>query len=161
MSHGDRIGATENYPIAAVENKVIRFYGVQFHPEVVHTPKGKRILKNFLYNLANCKPSWNMHSFVKSSVREIKRKIGEEKVLCAFSGGVDSSVLIALLHKAIGKNLIAIRAVTSEDVMTAHWARLPDDLLERISNRIINEVKGINRVVYDISSKPPSTIEWE
>jgi GMP synthase (glutamine-hydrolysing) len=59
------------------------------------------------------------------------------------------------------ENVIAIRAVTSEDAMTAHWARLPDDLLERISNRIINEVKGINRVVYDISSKPPSTIEWE
>jgi GMP synthase (glutamine-hydrolysing) len=59
------------------------------------------------------------------------------------------------------ENVIAIRAVTSEDTMTAHWARLPDDLLERISNRIINEVKGINRVVYDISSKPPSTIEWE
>lgn len=59
------------------------------------------------------------------------------------------------------ENVVVIRAVTSEDAMTAHWARLPDDLLERISNHIINEVKGINRVVYDILSKPPSTIEWE
>lgn len=59
------------------------------------------------------------------------------------------------------ENVLAIRAVTSEDAMTAHWAKLPYELLERVSQRIINEVKGINRVVYDISSKPPSTIEWE
>jgi GMP synthase (glutamine-hydrolysing) len=59
------------------------------------------------------------------------------------------------------ENVLAIRAVTSEDAMTAHWAKLPHELLEKVSQRIINEVKGINRVVYDISSKPPSTIEWE
>jgi len=385
MSHGDRIsrlpkgfrviGVTENSPIAAMENKAKRFYGVQFHPEVVHTPKGKRILRNFLIDMAGCRPSWSMHSFVNDTIKGLKNRIGKEKVICALSGGVDSSVLTLLLHKAIGKNLIAIfvdngllrkdeaklvkerfenrfhinlkvidakdiflralkgvsdpekkrkiigrvfikifekqakklgrirflaqgtlypdviesrspiggpsatikthhnvgglpaslsfklieplkdlfkdevrllgkelglpdeiifrqpfpgpglavrligevtkekldilrqadwilineikkcglyrklwqsfcvllpiktvgvmgdertyenviaiRAVTSEDAMTAHWARLPDDLLERISNRIINEVKGVNRVVYDISSKPPSTIEWE
>ncbi len=385
MSHGDRIaklprgfriiGSTENADIAAMENGLRKFYGVQFHPEVVHTPKGKVILKNFLINIANCKSSWSMHSFVKNSINELKETIGKEKVLCALSGGVDSSVLTILLHKAIGKSLIAIfidngllrkdeakfvqkrfrshcrinlrmvdakgvflkalkgvkdpekkrkiigrifidvfekqakklgkikflaqgtlypdviesgsvfggpsatikthhnvgglpphlrfelveplkylfkdevrlvgrelglpddiiyrqpfpgpglavriigavtskrldilrqadwilideikraklyrklwqsfcvllpiktvgvmgdrrsyesvaaiRAVTSEDAMTAHWARLPYELLEEISNRIINEVKGINRVVYDISSKPPSTIEWE
>jgi len=385
MSHGDRIsrlpkgfriiGATENSPIGAMENKARRLYGLQFHPEVVHTPKGKKILKNFLYHLADCKPSWNIHSFVKNSINELKERIDKEKVLCALSGGVDSSVLAILLHKAIGKNLIAmfidngllrknevtvvkrrfknhyridlrvvsaqdtflsglrgvknperkrktigrlfiqvferevkklgkikflaqgtlypdviesrspwggpsatikthhnvgglpphlkfelieplkylfkdevrlvgkelglpdeivyrqpfpgpglavrvvgaitkerlnvlreadwilmdeikhanlyrklwqsfcvllpaktvgvmgdkrsyenvlaIRAVTSEDAMTAHWARLPYELLERVSSRIINEVEGINRVVYDISSKPPSTIEWE
>jgi len=385
MSHGDKIsrlpegfriiGSTENSPIGAMENKARRFYGLQFHPEVVHTPKGKKILRNFLINIANCRPSWSMYSFVKNSINELKEKVGSEKVLCALSGGVDSSVLTILLHKAIGKNLIAIfidngllrkdealvvekrfknyyhinlkvvnakntflrglkkvknpetkrkiigrlfmevfereakklgkikflaqgtlypdviesrspwggpsatikthhnvgglpshlkfelieplknlfkdearlvgkelglpddivhrqpfpgpglavrvigsitkerldilrqadwilmdeikraklyrklwqsfcvllpvrtvgvmgdqrsyenvvaiRAVTSEDAMTAHWAKLPFELLERISNRIINEVKGINRVVYDISSKPPSTIEWE
>jgi GMP synthase (glutamine-hydrolysing) len=385
MSHGDRIsrlpkgfriiGSTESSPIGAMENKDRRFYALQFHPEVVHTPKGKKILKNFLYHLANCKPSWNIHSFVKNSINELKEKVGNEKVLCALSGGVDSSVLAVLLHRVIGKNLIAIfidngllrkdeallvekrfknyyhinlkvvdaqdtfitglkgiknpetkrkiigrlfiqvfereakklgkikflaqgtlypdviesgspwggpsatikthhnvgglpphlrlelieplkdlfkdevrlvgkelglpndiiyrqpfpgpglavrvlgaiskerldilrqadwilmdeikraklyrklwqsfcvllpiktvgvmgdqrsyenvvaiRAVTSEDAMTAYWAKLPYELLERISNRIINEVKGINRVVYDISSKPPSTIEWE
>ncbi len=386
MSHGDKvttlpcgfriIGSTGNCLIAAMENKDKKFYGVQFHPEVVHTPKGKAILKNFIFDIAGNKPSWNMHSFVKDTISTIKNRVGNEKVLCALSGGVDSSVLAALLHKAIGKNLIAvfidngllrkdeaglikerfkrhyrmnikvvnakdtflnalrsiknpetkrkiigrsfikvferetkkmgkkikffaqgtlypdviesrsalgepsatikthhnvgglpphlsfelieplkelfkdevrlvgkelslpqeiiyrqpfpgpglavriigavteerldilreadwilideikkaklyrklwqsfcvllpiktvgvmgdertyenvvaIRAVTSEDAMTAHWAKLPHELLERISNRIINEVKGINRVVYDISSKPPSTIEWE
>lgn len=385
MSHGDKIsrlpkgfsiiGSTENSPIAAMENKDRKFYVVQFHPEVVHTPKGKKILRNFLIDIANCKPSWSIRSFVKNSIKELKEKINNEKVLCALSGGVDSSVLAVLLHKAIRKNLIAIfidngllrkdetslvmkrfknhykinlkvvnaqetflkglrgvknpedkrkiigrlfikvfereaqklgkikflaqgtlypdviesrspwggpsatikthhnvgglpshlkfklieplkdlfkdevrlvgkelglpddiiyrqpfpgpglavrvigpitkerldilrqadwilmdeikraklyrklwqsfcvllpvrtvgvmgdqrsyenvvamRAVTSEDAMTAHWARLPYEILERISNRIINEVKGINRMVYDISSKPPSTIEWE
>lgn len=385
MSHTDMItklprgfraiGSTTNAHIAAMEDSERGVYGVQFHPEVVHTPKGKRILKNFLINIAKCRPSWSMHSFVERAIKELKGKIGKEKVLCALSGGVDSSVLAILLHKAVGDNLIAIfidngllrrdearlvkqrfrshyrirlkmvdarerflralkgvrnperkrkiigkvfievfeqearklgkikflaqgtlypdviesrsvlggpsatikthhnvgglpanlnfelieplkylfkdevrsvgktlglpdeiiyrqpfpgpgfsvriigaitkerldilreadwilteeikraelyrklwqsfcvllpiktvgvmgdartyenviaiRAVTSEDAMTAHWARLPDNLLERISSRIINEVKGVNRVVYDISSKPPSTIEWE
>ncbi len=385
MSHGDKIsklppgfkiiGGTANTRIAAMENRVRKFYGLQFHPEVVHTPKGKRILKNFLLNIAGCRSSWNMRSFVQSSVRMLKAQIGGENVLCALSGGVDSSVLALLLHKAVGKHLIAIfidngllrkdeaglvkkrfkdsyrinlktvnaqdaflralkgikspetkrkiigrlfiqafekeaarlgkvkflaqgtlypdviesrsprggpsatikthhnvgglpknlkfklieplkelfkdevrlagkelglpegivyrqpfpgpglavrvvgavtkerldilrqadwilieeikkaglyrklwqsfcvllpvktvgvmgdrrtyenvaaiRAVTSVDAMTAHWAKLPYEVLEKVSSRIINEVKGINRVVYDISSKPPSTIEWE
>jgi len=385
MSHGDKItrlpkgfsiiGSTRNASIAAMEEKTKRLYGVQFHPEVVHTPKGKRILKNFVSDIAGCKKSWSMQSFVKRSLKELKEKIGKEKVLCGLSGGVDSSVLTILLNKAIRKNLIAmfidngllrkeeaklvkdrfkhhykinlkfvdakkaflkalkgvtdpekkrkiigrvfievfekeakklgkikflaqgtlypdiiesrsafggpsatikthhnvgglpknlrfrlveplkdlfkdevrlvgkelkmpdeiiyrhpfpgpglavriigdvtekrlevlreadrilideikraglysklwqvfcvllpiktvgvmgdertydnvvaIRSVTSTDAMTAHWAKLPCTLLETISSRIINEVKGINRVVYDVSSKPPSTIEWE
>ncbi|UCB56439.1 MAG: glutamine-hydrolyzing GMP synthase [Candidatus Omnitrophota bacterium] len=385
MSHGDKItklgdgfkiiGSTENAKIAAMADEKRRFYGLQFHPEVMHTPKGKRIINNFLFDIAACRKSWDMHSFVKSSIEELRARIGIDKVLCALSGGVDSSVLTLLLHKAIGKNLkaifidngllrkneaalvkkrfknyyrlnlktvnaqdifldglrgirdpelkrkiigrlfirvfekeakklgkfkflaqgtlypdviesrsalggpsatikthhnvgglpphlkfelieplkdlfkdevrlvgkelglpdevvyrqpfpgpglavrvlgaitkerldilreadwilideikkaklyrklwqsfcvflpvktvgvmgdkrtyenvVAVRAVTSVDAMTAHWAKLPYEVLERVSNRIINEVKGINRVVYDVSSKPPSTIEWE
>jgi len=385
MSHGDRItklsrgfsviGSTSNSPVAAMGNEKEKFYGVQFHPEVVHTLKGKKILKSFLFDVAGCRPSWSMRSFVKATIKEQKARIGKDKIICALSGGVDSSVMTLLLHKAIGKNLIAIfvdngllrkdeakllkdrfkgqfrinlkiinaediflkalkgvtspekkrkiigrlfirlfekeakkigkvkflaqgtlypdviesrspiggpsatikthhnvgglpkhfdfeliepfkdlfkdevrlvgkelgladefvhrqpfpgpglavrvlgpitkkrldilreadwilineikrsglykklwqsfcvllpiktvgvmgdertyenvvavRAVTSEDAMTARWAKLPYEVLEIVSNRIINEVKGVNRVVYDISSKPPSTIEWE
>jgi GMP synthase (glutamine-hydrolysing) len=385
MSHGDRItklpkgfkvaGSTKNSPVAAMADEKKKIYGVQFHPEVVHTPSGKRILKNFVIDIAGCRPTWSMKSFTDQTIKNLKKEIGNEKVLCALSGGVDSSVLAMLLHKAIGKklisvsidngltrkdeirlvkerfkkhyklnlkvinakdtflealrgiedpedkrkiigrtfikvfekaakklgkikylaqgtlypdvieslspiggpsatikthhnvgglpkklnfklieplrdlfkdevrlvgkelnlpdeiirrqpfpgpglavriigevtkkrldtlreadwvlidemkkanlyyklwqtfcvflpvksvgvmgdertyeNVIAIRAVTSEDAMTADWAKLPHDLLAKISNRIINEVKGVNRVVYDISSKPPSTIEWE
>jgi GMP synthase (glutamine-hydrolysing) len=385
MSHTDKItklpagfkiiGSTRNTLIAAMADHKNRFYGLQFHPEVAHTPKGKKILKNFIFDIAGCKKGWSMSSFVKSSVKKLREKTGNEKVLCGLSGGVDSSVLAILLKKAIGKNLtamfidngllrkdeaqlvkrrfknhykinlkfvdaseiflkklkgikdpekkrkiigrafidvfkkeakvlgkvrflaqgtlypdiveshsalggpsatikthhnvgglpknlnfelieplrdlfkdevrllgkklgmpdemiyrhpfpgpglavriigeitkqridilrkadkifideikaaglyrrlwqafcvllpvksvgvmgdertyedvVAVRAVTSNDAMTAQWAKLPYGFLERISNSIINEVKGVNRVVYDISSKPPSTIEWE
>ena len=385
MSHGDSvvrlpdgfdiIASTENTRIAAVAHKERKFYGLQFHPEVVHTPEGKKMLGNFLFNICGCKKSWTMKSFVRKSIEEIKAEVGHKRVILGLSGGVDSSVATALLYKAIGKqltcvfvdngllrknegekirslfknhfqvnlryvnarerflkplkgvidpekkrkiigktfisvfeaeaknikgaeflaqgtlypdliesrsafggpsvvikshhnvgglpkkmhlklieplkhlfkdearilgkelglpddiifrqpfpgpglavriigeitarrlsilrqaddiliteiknnnyykklwqsfavllplksvgimgdqrtyeNVLVIRAVTSLDAMTADWARLPHNLLARISNRIINEVKGINRVTYDISSKPPSTIEWE
>jgi GMP synthase (glutamine-hydrolysing) len=385
MSHGDKvvrvppgfkpIAHTPNLHIAAMADEERRIYGVQFHPEVVHTPLGKKIFANFLYKICGCAKGWSMKSFIRQSIEEIRSRVGDKKVICALSGGVDSSVLSVLLNEAIGnklicifvdngllrkgeralvikrfkehykinlkavnaeesflnrlqgvinpekkrrvigrefiriferesrrvgkikflaqgtlypdliesrsafggpsatikthhnvgglpkrmnleliepfrylfkdevrlvgeelglpdeivwrqpfpgpglavrilgevtkkrcdllreadwilideikkagyynkmwqgfcvllpiksvgvmgdertyENVIAIRAVTSIDGMTADWMRLPPDLLARFSNRIINEVKGINRVVYDISSKPPSTIEWE
>ncbi len=385
MSHGDSIAAlpkgfvitacTSNTPVAAAEDVRRRFYGLQFHPEVVHTRSGGRMLANFLFEICGCRKTWSMKSFINHAVDEIRQQVGLDKVILGLSGGVDSSVAAVLLHKAIGRqltcvfvdngvlradeaerviemfkknlhinlrfsrcgklflkklkgvtdperkrkiigrtfievfdqeaqkiknvkylaqgtlypdliesrsafggpsavikshhnvgglprtmklqlieplkhlfkdevrllgkelglprdvvwrqpfpgpglavriigevtaarlavlrkadsilseeiraaglyyrlwqsftvmlplksvgimgdqrtyeNIIAIRAVTSDDAMTADWARLPQDLLARVSTRIINEVRGINRVVYDISSKPPSTIEWE
>ena len=384
MSHGDRIlklppsfsimAHSDNSPAAAMGDANRHLYGVQFHPEVAHTPCGKDILENFLFRVCRCRPSWTMKSFVDSAIGAIQQKVGNDQVICALSGGVDSSVVAVLLHRAIGERLhcifvnngllrkgeaetvqrvfrdhfainliyidasaefldglrgvsdperkrkiignlfieifereaarikdahylaqgtlypdviesvsfkgpsatikthhnvgglpermklelieplrelfkdevrlvgrelglperiimrhpfpgpglairligeltsanleilreadaviqeeieasgwyehvwqsfavllpvrsvgvmgdertydqvIAVRAVESVDAMTADWARLPYEVLGRISNRIINEVKGVNRVVYDISSKPPSTIEWE
>ena len=385
MSHGDqvlklpkgfvRIAHTKNSRVASMCHPKSKFYGVQFHPEVVHTPKGMLIFENFLYRIAGLKPSWTMKSFIKQAVKDIRAMVGREKVVLGLSGGVDSSVTAALLQKAIGKRLhcifvdngllrkgerksvvdsfkkhlrvnlhvadaekdflrelksvvdpekkrkiigrkfirvferearaigkinflgqgtlypdviesvsakggpsvtikthhnvgalpkkmqfklieplkdlfkdevrrlgkelglndklvyrqpfpgpglavrilgditkerldilreadaivqeemekydgykdiwqsfavllpvksvgvmgdertyestVVLRVVTSQDAMTADWAKLPYDILGRISNRVINEVKGVNHVVYDISSKPPSTIEWE
>jgi GMP synthase (glutamine-hydrolysing) len=382
MSHGDSVteappgfrvtAVTGGSPVAAMEDPERRIYGVQFHPEVVHTPHGMDILKNFLYLAADCLPTWTMVSIIEKAVEEVRDQVGDNRIICGLSGGVDSATAAVLVHKAVGDRLtcvfvdhglmrkgepeqvedtfrrhfrmnlihvkaqdrflrrlkgvtdpeakrkvigeefirvfeevarglkdvrylvqgtlypdiiesgtgeaarikshhnvgglpdemdfilveplrdlfkdevravgeelglpeeivwrqpfpgpglairiigevdaeklrilreadeivveeikraglyrklwqsfailpdvktvgvmgdertyaypVIVRAVTSEDAMTADWARLPYDVLERISNRIINEVDGVNRVAYDISSKPPATIEWE
>jgi GMP synthase (glutamine-hydrolysing) len=118
MSHGDRIskkpdgfkspGFTLNSPIAAIEDSINKIYGLQFHPEVAHTVEGKKILENFLYNICLVKPSWKIESFADFAIDKIRTTVGNEKVLCALSGGVDSSVVALLLHKAIGDNLACI-----------------------------------------------------
>lgn len=118
MSHGDAllkapdgfdvIAQTENSPICAIRNKEKKIYGVQFHPEVAHTEKGSEILKNFVYRICGCQGGWNAESFIENSIREIKEIVGDKKVICGVSGGVDSTVLAVLLTRAIDKNLIAI-----------------------------------------------------
>lgn len=118
MSHTDFIdkvpdgfevtASTSSCPTAAYENAEKRFYGVQFHPEVNHTPRGKDMLKNFLYNVCGCKGDWLMSDFAKNAIASLREKIGDKKVLCALSGGVDSSVAAVLIHKAVGKQLTCI-----------------------------------------------------
>jgi len=102
------IGHTNVCPIAAMENEEKNLYGVQFHPEVEHTPFGQKMLQNFLHNICKLEKSWSMASFAEEKIKEIKEKVGDRKVLCALSGGVDSSVAATLVHKAIGHNLTCI-----------------------------------------------------
>ena len=118
MSHNDYIeqaapdfkvtAHTVNCPVAAAENEAKGLYAVQFHPEVLHTAEGKKMLRNFVYNVCGCVGDWKMDSFVEHNVQALREKIGSGKVLCALSGGVDSSVLAAMLAKAIGKQLTCV-----------------------------------------------------
>ena len=115
MSHGDKVSELPpgfrklahslNTDFAAIGNNEKKIYGVQFHPEVVHTPKGIEIIKNFVYIIAGCKPTWTTKSFIEKSVEELKATIGKEKILCALSGGVDSTTVSALVQRAVGDQL--------------------------------------------------------
>ena len=118
MSHTDYISSipegfevtaySESCPVAAYENAEKKLYSVQFHPEVNHTEFGKEMLKNFLYKVCGCQGDWIMSDFAKRSIEALRQKIGDKKVLCALSGGVDSSVAAVMLHKAVGKQLTCI-----------------------------------------------------
>ncbi len=118
MSHTDYISEvpagfaktahTAVCPVAAMANPAKKIYAVQFHPEVMHTPEGMTMIKNFLYDVCGCKGTWHMSSFVEDMVLQLREKIGDKKVLCALSGGVDSSVAAVLIHKAVGKQLTCI-----------------------------------------------------
>ena len=118
MSHGDRVESlppgfrvvahTANSPVASVEHEEKRIYGVQFHPEVVHTPRGAEILRNFAFRICGCQGLWNPRSFIETTVESVRSRVGNERVLCALSGGVDSSVAAVLVSKAVGRNLTAV-----------------------------------------------------
>jgi len=117
-SHGDRLDAlpegfraiarTDNSEFAVIEDPARKFYGLQFHPEVVHTPKGKVILENFLYRICGCTGDWKMSTYAEQLIREIREQVGDKRVILGLSGGVDSSVVAALVHKAIGKQLTCV-----------------------------------------------------
>jgi GMP synthase (glutamine-hydrolysing) len=135
MSHGDRVTAlppgfkviaiSGNAPFAAIADEARKFYGVQFHPEVAHTPRGGALLKNFSQGIAGVKPDWTMQSFRRTQIERIKAQVGKGRVVCGLSGGVDSSVAAVLIHEAIGEQLTCIfvdtglmRAGEADEVVT-------------------------------------------
>ncbi|WP_372896363.1 glutamine-hydrolyzing GMP synthase, partial [Stieleria sp.] len=115
MSHGDQISAiseqfeplarTSTCPFAAIRHKELPVYGMQFHPEVTHTPLGGKVLANFVRGICGCEPNWQLSDFADATVRQIRDAVGDRRVICGLSGGVDSSVVAALLYKAIGPQL--------------------------------------------------------
>ena len=135
MSHGDRVtelppgfhpvAVSDGAPLAAIANDEKRYYGVQFHPEVVHTPQGAALLRNFVLNVAGCTGDWSMASFRTQAVAQIRAQVGDGKVICGLSGGVDSSVAAVLIHEAVGDQLTCIfvdhgllRLGEADDVVT-------------------------------------------
>ena len=118
MSHGDSVssvpegfkqtGRTKNCEFTVLENADKHFYGVQFHPEVVHTPDGTQLLSNFVLGICKATPDWDMGSFVTAAIEDIRKKVGDKQVLCGLSGGVDSAVTAVLIHRAIGDQLVCV-----------------------------------------------------
>jgi len=115
MSHGDRVvelpegfktvAVSEGAPYAAIADEARKFYAVQFHPEVVHTPRGADLLKNFTHKIAGCQGDWTMAAFKETEIAKVREQVGSGRVICGLSGGVDSSVVAVLLHEAIGDQL--------------------------------------------------------
>ena len=161
MSHGDRVVAlpegfravatSEGAPFAAIADEERRFYGVQFHPEVVHTPSGARLLENFTHRIAGCSGDWSMAAFREQAIDRIRRRVGRERVLCALSGGVDSAVVAVLLHEAIGERLTCIfvdhglmRAGEAEQVVDLFRGHYNIPLVHRdASERFLDALAGI------------------
>jgi GMP synthase (glutamine-hydrolysing) len=161
MSHGDTVmqpprgfvnlGATENCPVAAMADDTRRLFAVQFHPEVAHTPQGKTILRNFL-RLCGARADWSMPSFVDVAVESIRRQVGRDRVLCALSGGVDSSVVAVLIHRAIGDQLTCLfvdngllRKGEAESVVATFRDAFKMNLIHvNASERFLEQLKGVS-----------------
>ena len=160
-SHGDKltklpkgfvpVAVTDNSEFAAIENRQKRFFGLQFHPEVVHTPRGKEIITNFVHGVCRCGKGWTMRNYLEQSIGEIRAQVGKERVILGLSGGVDSSVAAALLHKAIGDQLTCIfvnngllRAREAEVVQEVFGRNFKMKLqYEEASNLFLNKLRGV------------------
>jgi len=160
-SHSDQVGKlsddfisladTKNCAFAAVRHKSKPFYGVQFHPEVSHTPNGVQILKNFLFDICKCGGDWKMSDFVADAVNSVQKQIGDATVICGLSGGVDSSVVASLLHKAVGNKLVCIfvdngllRKNEKEQVISTFKEHFHIDLrVVDWSNQFLDKLKGV------------------
>ncbi len=161
MSHTDYIaevpegfkitGRSQNCPVACMENTKKNLFGVQFHPEVKHSIEGNTLLKTFLYEICKCSGTWKIDSFVESKVNELKEQIGDKKVVCALSGGVDSSVAATILHKAIGDNLTCIfvdhgllRKNEANEVESTFKNKFNMNLVRvDAKNRFLKKLKGV------------------
>lgn len=160
-SHGDKlaklprgfrpVAITENSNYAAIENQSKQFFGLQFHPEVVHTPRGRRIIENFVHRVCGCGRTWTMKSYVRQAIDTIRETVGSEKVILGLSGGVDSSVAAALLHRAVGNQLTCIfvnngllRAREAEVVQEVFGRNFKVKLqYEDASNLFLSRLKGV------------------
>ncbi|OUM96361.1 MAG: glutamine-hydrolyzing GMP synthase [Paenibacillaceae bacterium ZCTH02-B3] len=161
MSHGDRVASlppgfavtasTAHAPAAAMRDPVRRFYGVQFHPEVRNTVYGNEMLRNFLYRVCGCRGDWTMESFIDEAARDIRETTAGQKVLCALSGGVDSSVVAALVHRAIGDRLTCmfidhglLRKGEADSVMATFAGRFDMNVVRiDASERFLSRLKGV------------------
>ena len=162
MSHTDfvktipegfhNIASTTSCPNAGIENNDKRLYGIQFHPEVSLSKNGTKVIKNFLFEICKCSADWKIKSFVEDSIKNIKEKIGDKKVLCALSGGVDSSVAAVLLSKAVGKNLVCIfvdhgllRKNEGDEVEEIFKNQFDINLIRvNVKDRFLNKLAGIS-----------------
>ena len=142
---GFRVVATTPGAVAAIEHPERRLYGLQFHPEVGHTARGQEILKHFLYDVAGCRPSWTMTSVIEQQVADIQAQVGDQKVICGLSGGVDSAVAAAIVHKAVGDRLTCVFVDTG--LMRAGEAEQVEDTFRRQFQVDLVHVKAADRFV--------------